>query len=81
MKIIKIAMRVWLTITSLALFAASWIALAHAPKPVQFTSANLPAMPALPPVPSLQQAINQPEFSEGLTITQRPVARLRTRGS
>jgi hypothetical protein len=81
MKIIKIGMRIWLAITSVALFAASWIALAHAPKPVQFTAADLPAMPALPPVPSLQQAMNSREFREGLTITQRPVARLRTRGS
>jgi hypothetical protein len=38
-------------------------------------------MPALPPVPSLKQAMNSPEFSQGFTITQRPMARLRTRGS
>jgi hypothetical protein len=81
MKTAKLATRIWLAITSLALFAASWVALAHSPKPVQAASNDLAPMPALPPVPSIEQLANQRELNQGPIIMQRQTARLRTRGS
>lgn len=81
MKATRLLLRAWIALTSVAVFAASWVALAHSPKPNQFKASNIPAMPALPPIPSL----NQPQpFSDdaGPQITMRqPMVRLRTGGS
>ncbi len=58
MKIWKNLIRIWLTLISLISFLVGWVVLAHAPKPKQFTSANIPAAPQLAPIPSLDQVIN-----------------------
>jgi hypothetical protein len=57
MKFWKSLIRVWFTLASLSSFLIGWAVLAHAPKPNQFNSANVPAMPSLDPVPSLQQVM------------------------
>jgi hypothetical protein len=57
MKFWKSLIRVWFTLASLLSFLIGWAVLAHAPKPNQFNSANVPAMPRLDPVPSLQQVM------------------------
>jgi hypothetical protein len=55
MKLWKNAIRIWFTLASLASFLVGWAVLAHAPKPNQFNASNVPAMPRLDPVPSLEQ--------------------------
>jgi hypothetical protein len=52
MKIVKFAIRIWLTVASVASFAAGWIMLVHAPKPVQIFAQAAP-VPTLAPLPSL----------------------------
>jgi hypothetical protein len=80
MRFYKIAIRIWITLASLGSFAIGWAALAHAPKPNQFKASAVPAMAALPPVPSIEQMTSDRQFT-GMTITQRPTTRLRTSGS
>jgi len=79
-KIYRKAIRVWITLVSLASFAVGWIVLAHSPKPNQFKASDVQAMPALPPIPSIEQLSSGSQFS-GFSIPQRPMARLRTGGS
>jgi hypothetical protein len=57
MKFWKSLIRVWFTLASLSSFLIGWVVLAHAPKPNQFNPANVPAMPRLDPVPSLDQVM------------------------
>ena len=57
MKLWKNVIRVWFTLASLASFLVGWAVLAHAPKPNQFNASNVPAMPRLDPVPSLDQVM------------------------
>ena len=57
MKIWKSVIRIWFTLASLASFLVGWAVLAHAPKPNQFNLSNVPAMPRLDPVPSLDQVM------------------------
>jgi len=57
MKIWKSVIRIWFTLASLASFLVGWAVLAHAPKPNQFNLSNIPAMPKLDPVPSLDQVM------------------------
>jgi hypothetical protein len=57
MKLWKNAIRIWFTLASLASFFVGWAVLAHAPKPNQFNASNVPAMPRLDPVPSLDQVM------------------------
>jgi hypothetical protein len=57
MKLWKNAIRIWFTLASLASFLVGWAVLAHAPKPNQFNASNIPAMPRLDPVPSLDQVM------------------------
>ncbi len=53
MKIFKFALSAWITLMSLLSFLLGWVALAHAPKPVQAAAASLPAMSA-PAIPTLE---------------------------
>ncbi len=82
MKIMKIALRFWIALTSILSFLVGWAMLAHAPKPVQARtlspepSAIATPLPTLAPMPSF-------EFSGGssdgsvqvppVTIQQPPV--------
>ena len=58
MKLLKIGLRVWLTIASVLSFIGGWILLVHAPKPSQGTSLygattkTRPTLEPLPPLPS-----------------------------
>jgi hypothetical protein len=56
MKLLKLGIRFWLTVTSVFSFLVGWVMLAHAPKPNQAGSAstNISAsMPTLEPLRSL----------------------------
>jgi len=57
MKLWKKIIRIWFTLASLASFLVGWAVLAHAPKPNQFNTSDVPAMPRLDPVPSLDQVM------------------------
>lgn len=56
MRLLKIGIRFWITLTSVLSFAMGWVMLAHAPKPnpVGSASTNMIApLPALKPLNSL----------------------------
>ena len=53
MKIYKYGLRLWITVTSILTFILGWILLAHAPKPVQASSASTES-DAVAPLPTLQ---------------------------
>jgi hypothetical protein len=80
MKFWKSLIRVWFTLASLASFLIGWAVLAHAPKPNQFNSANVPAMPRLDPVPSLQQVMLSGQ-SQGFNQPRQQTRILRSGGS
>jgi hypothetical protein len=81
MKFWKSLIRIWFTLASLSSFLIGWAVLAHAPKPNQFNSANVPSMPRLDPVPSLQQVMLS-EQSQSLFNQPRQQTRiLRSGGS
>ena len=76
----KSLIRIWFTLTSLASFLVGWVVLAHSPKPNQFHPSNIPSMPSLNPVPSLDQVM----LSDGSQNFVRPSQRaliLRSGGS
>jgi hypothetical protein len=50
MKLLKVGIRFWLTITSVLSFLVGWVLLAHAPKPSQTSSAPLPTLEPLRPL-------------------------------
>jgi hypothetical protein len=80
MKFWKSLIRVWFTLASLSSFLIGWAVLAHAPKPNQFNPANVPAMPRLDPVPSLEQAMLSGQSQSSLNSRQRTQV-LRSGGS
>ncbi len=56
MKLLKLGIRFWITVTSVLSFLAGWIMLTHAPKPSQasFSFSNVAAqIPTLEPLPPL----------------------------
>ena len=55
MKLLKIGIRFWITIASVASFAVGWIMLVHAPKPYQPSQTVNAALPTLEPLPPLSQ--------------------------
>jgi hypothetical protein len=72
MKLWKKLIRIWFTMASLASFLVGWVVLAHAPKPNQFNASNVPTMPRLDPVPSLDQMmISQQSQSQAFGFSQR----------
>jgi len=78
MKPLKLALRIWITVTSLLSFLAGWALLSHAPKPVsifpsQTTSSSsasgpitVDPLPTLVPVPSLDSIITNPDTTVNL---------------
>jgi hypothetical protein len=80
MKLWKNAIRIWFTLASLASFLVGWAVLAHAPKPNQFNASDVPAMPRLDPVPSLDQVISSQQSQSFMQRNQR-VQVLRSGGS
>ena len=57
MKLWKSLIRVWFTLASIASFLVGWVVLAHAPKPNQFNASNVPSLPRLDPVPTLNDVM------------------------
>jgi hypothetical protein len=83
MKFWKSVIRIWFTLASLASFLVGWAVLAHAPKPNQFSPSNVPSMPRLDPVPSLNQVMSdqsQSFFQSSQRSNQRVMV-LRSGGS
>lgn len=80
MKFWKSLIRVWFTVASLASFLVGWAVLAHAPKPNQFNASNVPAMPRLDPVPSLEQVMSSDQSASFIRSQQRTMV-LRSGGS
>jgi len=80
MKLWKNIIRVWFTLASLASFLVGWVVLAHAPKPNQFDPADLPALPKLEPIPSIDQFMFSQPSVNILRSNQRVVV-LRSGGS
>jgi hypothetical protein len=81
MKPIKISLRIWIAITSLASFLAGWIVFSHAGKPIPLFSTNnnstqtnvsttIDPIPTLPPVPSLNSLVNNGGNSSGTITSQ-----------
>jgi hypothetical protein len=82
MKLWKNAIRIWFTLASLASFLVGWAVLAHAPKPNQFNTSDVPAMPRLDPVPSLDQVMLSGQSQQSLGFQRRQQAQiLRSGGS
>jgi len=71
MKLIKLGIRFWITLTSVLSFMTGWVMLAHAPKPNQSGSASTSiaaSLPTLEPLNSFSgsddnNSQNQPLFS------------------
>ena len=80
MKIWKNIIRVWFTLVSLVSFLVGWVVLAHAPKPNQFDPTDLPDLPKLEPVPSIEQFMVSRQSVNILRSNQRVVV-LRSGGS
>lgn len=80
MKFWKSLIRIWFTMASLASFLVGWAVLAHAPKPNQFNPSDLPSMPKLDPVPSIEQVMLARQSQSFIRTSQRAVV-LRSGGS
>jgi hypothetical protein len=91
MKLLKIGIRFWITLTSVLSFLTGWIMLAHAPKPNQagFSSSNVVApLPTLEPLNPLSgfgsddnNFQNQPLFSVQPSVRSQFRPAFRTGGS
>jgi hypothetical protein len=91
MKLLKIGIRFWLTLTSVLSFLTGWVMLAHAPKPDQtgFSSSNVAApLPTLEPLHPLSHSSdndsnfqNQPLFSVQPSVRSQFRPAFRTGGS
>ena len=91
MKILKIGIRFWITLTSVLSFLTGWVMLAHAPKPNQtnFSSSNAVApLPTLAPLNPLSDfgsdnsnSQNQPLFSVQPSVRSQFRPAFRTGGS
>jgi hypothetical protein len=89
MKLLKIGIRFWITLTSVLSFLTGWVMLAHAPKPNQaiFSSSNVAApLPTLEPLNPLSGSDdnnfqNQPLFSVQPSVRSQFRPAFRTGGS
>ena len=90
MKLLKIGIRFWITLTSVLSFLTGWVMLAHAPKPNQatFFSSNVAApLPTLEPLNPLSGSAddnnvqNQPLFSVQPSVRSQFRPAFRTGGS
>jgi hypothetical protein len=91
MKLLKIGIRFWITLTSVLSFLTGWVMLAHAPKPNQasFSSSNVAApLPTLEPLNPLSgfgsddnNFQNQPLFSVQPSVRSQFRPAFRTGGS
>lgn len=91
MKLLKIGIRFWITLTSILSFVMGWVMLAHAPKPspLASTSTNIiTPLPALKPLNSLsdfdsdeRSLQTQPFFNRQPSIQSQFRPAFRTGGS
>jgi hypothetical protein len=58
MKLLRLGLRFWITVTSIFSFLAGWILLAHATKPVASTNTTSPVVAPLPTLQPLQSLSN-----------------------
>lgn len=58
MKLLKIGIRFWITLTSIVSFLTGWIMLAHAPKPNQSNTISSNSSVAIPTLEPLQPLSN-----------------------
>ncbi len=80
MKILKLGLRLWITLASMSSFVVGWVMLAHAPKPNQNNSISdsgrsAAAIPTLAPLPPLDSGStvttqNQPLFNDPSVFNQ-----------
>lgn len=87
-KITRTLLRIWLTLTSVAVFAVGWAAIAHSPKPAPLaiqsaeliSAADIPDLEPIPSLESLTQGSARTTTSSqtGFNFS---LPRLRTRGS
>jgi hypothetical protein len=85
MKVMRLALRVWIASASVAGFLGGWVLLAHAPKPAPLvtnapTSAEV-SLPPLPALPSLGDGSVQLQPLPSMPQNFGAFSRLRTRGS
>ncbi len=77
MKPLKLALRIWFTITSVLSFLIGWALLSHAPKPASIfssqtnlSSVSVPSavdpLPTLAPIPSLDNILTNPNTTVNL---------------
>ncbi len=59
MKLFKLGLRFWITITSVLSFVGGWILLVHAPKPFQYSASSSAAVAPLPTLQPLAPLDNQ----------------------
>ena len=92
MKLLRSALRFWITLTSVLSFVGGWVILAHAPKPVQLNPSPLlnigSSVPTLEPLPPLSGSNsggnsfqNQPLFSVQPSVRARSNPMFTTGGS
>jgi hypothetical protein len=90
MKLLKIGIRFWITLTSVLSFLTGWVMLAHAPKPNQSGSisagvaAPLPTLEPLTPLSNFgsdDNSQNQPLFSVQPSVRSQFRPAFRTGGS
>jgi len=88
MKLLKLGIRFWITLTSVVSFLTGWVMLAHAPKPNQasfFSSSAVAPLPTLEPLNPLSGSDNnfqnQPLFSVQPSVRSQFRPAFRTGGS
>ncbi|MGE5373545.1 MAG: hypothetical protein ACM3XO_00705 [Bacteroidota bacterium] len=82
MKILKLGLRLWITVASMLSFLVGWIMLGHAPKPAQNNQASgsdVSPLPTLEPLPPLSvdngntnAFQNQPLFNDQSVFNNQP---------
>jgi hypothetical protein len=83
MKLIKSALRIWITLTTVVGFFAGWAVLAHSPKPQPYVKPNRSVL-GLAPVPALLDLVGDNVRSSGPRVLSPSRAfspRFRTAGS
>lgn len=53
MRLLRLGLRFWITLTSVFSFLIGWIILAHSPKPIQNTSTTTSSSAMVTPLPTL----------------------------
>ena len=85
MKLLKVGIRFWITITSVLSFLTGWIMLAHAPKPIQTNAGSnriVTPLPTLEPLnPSIGFGSDEDNFQNPSLFSIEPSTRSQFRPS